>query len=125
MDAMTGNMVDSLVDDEEPHQGSYQHSSQPTSGVGPSDTPPTAVTPPQQMTWSYLDPQGQVQGPFQSDEMLEWYNAGYFPPELMVKRSCDTKFSNLTTLTNIYSRIPFTPGNAPPPIVEQEPDHEE
>ena len=30
-----------------------------------------------------------VQGPFQSDEMFEWYSAGYFPGDLMLRRNCD------------------------------------
>ena len=76
-------------------------------------TPPVTTTPPQPLTWSYLDPQGQVQGPFQSEEMLEWYNAGYFPMDLMVRRVCDNKFTSLTELHKIYGRVPFTPGTHP------------
>ncbi|KAH9947959.1 hypothetical protein B0H21DRAFT_299287 [Amylocystis lapponica] len=37
--------------------------------------------------WSYLDPQGQVQGPFLAELMQRWYNEGYFAPDLMMKRT--------------------------------------
>jgi len=73
----------------------------------PSPPPPS---------WSYLDPQGQVQGPFQPEEMLEWFTAGYFPADLMVRRSCDQRFTSLTELRQLYGRVPFTPGPAPPPL---------
>ncbi|KAI9059585.1 hypothetical protein FKP32DRAFT_1668552 [Trametes sanguinea] len=37
--------------------------------------------------WSYLDPQGNVQGPFRADVMQRWYNEGYFTPDLPMKRT--------------------------------------
>lgn len=36
--------------------------------------------------WSYLDPQGQVQGPFQSELMQKWYEEGYFAMDLLMRR---------------------------------------
>eukprot|EP00092_Neocalanus_flemingeri_P101643 GFUD01129966.1.p1 GENE.GFUD01129966.1~~GFUD01129966.1.p1 ORF type:complete len:1161 (-),score=418.37 GFUD01129966.1:140-3577(-) len=121
LETMAGNLVASLVDeDDSPVQGTV-----PSDAPGPSLTrpehgpPPAAPSPPSAPpppTWSYLDPQGQVQGPFQSDEMLEWFTAGYFPADLMVRRSCDQRFTSLTDLTKLYSRVPFTPGPAPPPL---------
>merc|ERR1719186_111218 len=130
MDALTGNMVNSLVDDEEPQErpssGSFQQSSQPpTPGVNaPAGVTPPISLPPPPPTWSYLDPQGQVQGPFQAEEMLEWYNAGYFPHDLMVRRSIDSKFTSLTEMSKLIGRVPFTPGSAPGPINEPDPDEE-
>merc|ERR1719402_1466802 len=56
--------------------------------------------------------------------MLEWYNAGYFPMDLMVRRACDNKFTSLTELHKIYGRVPFTPGSVPGPIVEPDPEDE-
>jgi len=113
LETMAGSIVASLVDEEElpPHQESPPSSKAPP--VVPSPPPPGH-------TWSYLDPQGQVQGPFQSDEMLEWYSAGYFPPDLMLRRSCDKRYVPLKDLERLYSRVPFTPGPSPPPLVDNQ-----
>ena len=40
-------------------------------------------------TWFYQDPDGMIQGPFTSGEMKEWFDAGYFTMDLMVRRACD------------------------------------
>ncbi|KAF7306543.1 GYF domain-containing protein [Mycena indigotica] len=37
--------------------------------------------------WSYLDPQGQLQGPFRADTMQKWFDEGYFTAELLMKRT--------------------------------------
>ncbi|KAJ7102390.1 hypothetical protein B0H15DRAFT_814411 [Mycena belliarum] len=37
--------------------------------------------------WSYLDPQGQLQGPFRADLMQKWYDDGYFTADLLMKRT--------------------------------------
>ncbi|KFM74170.1 PERQ amino acid-rich with GYF domain-containing protein, partial [Stegodyphus mimosarum] len=66
--------------------------------------------------WFYQDPQGEIQGPFTSPEMLEWFSAGYFTMSLMVRRGCDEKFSQLGELIKSWGRVPFMPGNSPPPI---------
>lgn len=50
------------------------------------------------LTWQYRDPQGNVQGPFSALEMGGWYDAGYFGPELMVKRQDHPTFVYLRTL---------------------------
>ena len=34
-------------------------------------------------------------GPFLSSEMAEWFSAGYFTMNLLVKRGCDEKFQPL------------------------------
>ena len=41
-------------------------------------------------TWYYQDPDGMIQGPFTSGEMKEWFDAGYFTMDLMVRRACDS-----------------------------------
>lgn len=91
--------------------------------------------------WYYRDPQGEVQGgfhsvcnicvlcyvfkilklhivigPFLSGEMAEWFRAGYFTLNLLVKRSCDDRYSQLGDLIKIWGRIPFMPGPAVPPL---------
>ncbi|KAK9875652.1 hypothetical protein WA026_009449 [Henosepilachna vigintioctopunctata] len=54
--------------------------------------PPPNLGPPMQDHWFYQDPQGQMQGPFSSAEMAEWYKAGYFNNQLKVRRPCDELF---------------------------------
>ena len=48
--------------------------------------------------WLYKDPQGEVQGPFSDFEMNEWFEAGYFPANLLVKRTFQQEFIELSTL---------------------------
>ena len=79
--------------------------------------------PPQQPVWFYLDPQGNRQGPFSNADMLDWFNAGYFPPELMLRRSVDKRFIQLVEMSKLYERVPFAPGpwpNQPPPLEDLE-----
>ncbi|RWS07876.1 PERQ amino acid-rich with GYF domain-containing protein 2-like isoform X5, partial [Dinothrombium tinctorium] len=66
--------------------------------------------------WFYRDPQGELQGPFTAPEMLEWFTAGYFSMDLLVRRGCDEVFSQLGELINTWNRVPFVPGQHPPPI---------
>ncbi|KAG8181621.1 hypothetical protein JTE90_015266 [Oedothorax gibbosus] len=66
--------------------------------------------------WFYQDPQGEIQGPFASHEMLEWFSSGYFTMSLMVRRSCDETFAQLGDLIKSCGRVPFMPGTPPPPI---------
>ncbi|KAF8559289.1 hypothetical protein OG21DRAFT_1480668 [Imleria badia] len=49
--------------------------------------PPSGLTDPASIEWSYLDPQGQVQGPFRADLMQKWFDEGYFTPDLLMKRT--------------------------------------
>ena len=80
LETLAGNLVASLVDEDDvpgvkngsPPASNNQGGQAPVSNNVPSP-------PPASHTWSYLDPQHQVQGPFQSEEMFEWYTAGYFP----------------------------------------------
>jgi len=36
--------------------------------------------------WYYQDPQGQVQGPFSSEDMRNWLDNNYFKPDLRVRQ---------------------------------------
>merc|ERR1719361_105754 len=54
--------------------------------------------------------------------MLEWYEACYFPPDLMLRRAgIDRRFTPLNNMTRMYARVPFTPGPAPGPLLQ---DHD-
>lgn len=48
--------------------------------------------------WLYVDPQQNVQGPFSSKEMSEWFNAGYFGPSLPVRAMNQLYFVSLHQL---------------------------
>jgi PERQ amino acid-rich with GYF domain-containing protein len=84
-----------------------------------------AVPPPQQhvmimpdkLQWVYRDPSGVIQGPFSGLEMHEWYRAGFFTPDLAVRRQEDTEFEQLGALVRKIgnTREPFLvplPGNS-------------
>ncbi|QLG74959.1 hypothetical protein HG535_0H02860 [Zygotorulaspora mrakii] len=40
--------------------------------------------------WKYFDTQGQIQGPFSSNAMSQWYASGYFQPSLQIARQGPT-----------------------------------
>ncbi|CAH1772880.1 unnamed protein product [Owenia fusiformis] len=67
--------------------------------------------------WFYKDPQQDLQGPFTSDEMAEWFSAGYFTMNLLIKRGCDERFQPLGELIKRWNRVPFLPGPPPPPLL--------
>ncbi|CAG8515719.1 17473_t:CDS:2 [Gigaspora margarita] len=52
----------------------------------------------EQSKWLYRDPSGNIQGPFSSQEMNEWYKGGFFVLSLLVKRVEDAQFEPLGAL---------------------------
>lgn len=56
-----------------------------------------------------------IVGPFNNQEMAEWFQAGYFTMSLLVKRACDESFQPLGDIMKMWGRVPFSPGPAPPP----------
>lgn len=73
------------------------------------------------MKWFYKDPQGEIQGPFTTLEMCEWFQAGYFTMTLLVKRGCDEGFQPLGDVIKMWGRVPFAPGPSPPPLLVRQP----
>ncbi|KAJ8282875.1 hypothetical protein COCON_G00053940 [Conger conger] len=73
------------------------------------------------MKWFYKDPQGEIQGPFTTLEMSEWFQAGYFTMTLLVKRGCDEGFQPLGDVIKMWGRVPFAPGPSPPPLLVRQP----
>ncbi|KAI0271623.1 hypothetical protein BC834DRAFT_860468 [Gloeopeniophorella convolvens] len=71
------------------------HNGNPSQGIQPGhpgDPNPANSAPPStastvSIEWSYLDPQGQVQGPFQAELMQKWYEEGYFSADLLMRRA--------------------------------------
>lgn len=62
-------------------------------------TAPPVVAPTQaaEVRWFYRDPTGQIQGPFNSKKMLNWYNRKYFPETLPLRREEDFLFESLSS----------------------------
>ncbi|XP_076179792.1 GIGYF family protein Gyf isoform X2 [Ptiloglossa arizonensis] len=104
-------LVAKLMADEENHR--EKTASVPPSIGNQSSTVPSTNG---QEKWFYRDPQGEVQGPFLASEMAEWCKAGYFTVGLMVRRTCDERYTTLGELMKICGRIPFTPGPSVPPL---------
>ena len=78
-----------------------------------SSQPPAAqqktMVMPDRMRWIYRDPQGNTQGPWSGLEMHDWYKAGFFSPELLVKKFEDADYEPLAQLIRRIgnSREPF------------------
>ena len=105
-----GDLVSRLVDSDEDDLDPVPPVKQP------QEPPPVPKSPPSYQ-WIYLDPQGKLQGPFDHDDMAEWYSAGYFPEDLMLRRTFDSTFIRLAEMKQLYGRVPFGPsGFVPPPI---------
>lgn len=106
------------ADGQQAGTGTVPQSFTPVSGGLPfggqaGGEPPSAqvrqMVMPDRMRWVYLDPQGQVQGPFTGLEMNDWYKANFFTPDLRVKKVEDTEFEPLGQLIRRIgnSREPF------------------
>jgi hypothetical protein len=71
--------------------------------------------------WQYLDPKGNIQGPFTLVEMLLWYSMGYFPPDLLMRCGPNDKFLEFKTLfpppAAPFTRAPVYPLPGPPSYV--------
>ena len=102
------------------NQGPQQRAPPPPDmrhGQGPgssaSNQPPPAqqrtMVMPDRMRWIYRDPQGNTQGPWSGLEMHDWYKAGFFSPELLVKKYEDPDYEPLAQLIRRIgnSREPF------------------
>ncbi|KAJ7124790.1 hypothetical protein C8R43DRAFT_34674 [Mycena crocata] len=68
-------------------------------GIAASNGPPPGIQDLASVQWSYLDPQGQLQGPFRADLMQKWFDDGYFTAELLMKRThVDTEWVSVALL---------------------------
>jgi hypothetical protein len=81
--------------------------------IEPPAAPPRAtaaaptITP--ETNWFYRDPSGHFQGPFSSVRMLDWYNGGYFPESLPLRREQDAFFEPLSVWKmKCGGQIPFS-----------------
>ncbi|KAJ7071433.1 hypothetical protein C8F01DRAFT_1014546 [Mycena amicta] len=121
----TTDTTDIREEDEDPPKQTSP-AKEPTPPVQKPEPNGTEV-PPEDLAavqWSYLDPQGQLQGPFRADLMQNWYNDGYFTPELLMKRTLvDVDWISVKDLAQIarasgVEKLFYTPSvpAAPPGI---------
>ena len=101
-----------LQDPSRPQHVQSQSQSQIQSAQTPNQPPPPqqrTMVMPDRMRWIYRDPQGQTQGPWSGLEMHDWYKAGFFSPELLVKKNEDPEYEPLAQLIRRIgnSREPF------------------
>uniref|UniRef100_A0A7S3XB28 GYF domain-containing protein n=1 Tax=Picocystis salinarum TaxID=88271 RepID=A0A7S3XB28_9CHLO len=71
--------------DEEPFNDRQQDGIEPQQG--PLHAQEQLHQPVVQQGWCYLDPQGHMQGPFTCEEILDWFDQGFFPANLPVRPS--------------------------------------
>ncbi|PYI07594.1 GYF domain protein [Aspergillus sclerotiicarbonarius CBS 121057] len=86
--------------------------SQTPGQVGAGSVPPAqqrTMVMPDRMRWIYRDPQGNIQGPWTGLEMHDWFKAGFFSPDLQIKKLEDPEFEPLAQLVRRIgnSREPF------------------
>lgn len=93
---------------QDPSQPQVQFQGSSASSQPPAPQQRTMVMP-DRMRWIYKDPQGQTQGPWTGLEMHDWYKAGFFSPELLVKKYEDLEYEPLAQLIRRIgnSREPF------------------
>lgn len=96
------------LQDQMASQGHHQQPGSSASNQPPAPQQRTMVMP-DRMRWIYRDPQGQTQGPWSGLEMHDWYKAGFFSPELLVKKAEDADYEPLAQLIRRIgnSREPF------------------
>jgi len=70
--------------------------SPPTGQLPGAHGGPRSTNPPQ--SWQYIDPKGNVQGPFGLVEMQHWNSKGYFPRDLLMRCSPTDRFVPLKEL---------------------------
>lgn len=80
-----------------------------TPGGGVSSAQQKTMVMPDRMRWIYRDPQGNIQGPWTGLEMHDWFKAGFFSPDLQIKKLEDDEFEPLAQLVRRIgnSREPF------------------
>ncbi|EPS33717.1 hypothetical protein PDE_08679 [Penicillium oxalicum 114-2] len=81
----------------------------PTPGGAISAAQQRTMVMPDRMRWIYRDPQGNIQGPWTGLEMHDWFKAGFFSPDLQIKKLEDGEFEPLAQLVRRIgnSREPF------------------
>ncbi|KZV76924.1 hypothetical protein PENSPDRAFT_621850 [Peniophora sp. CONT] len=117
------------TDDPAPAAGKPLKDDQPVTNGGPAPVkPPGLPLDVAAIDWQYLDPQGNIQGPFRADVMSQWHIQGYFAMDLLMKRAnIDADWTQFGVLiqrlgTQNVFLTPFDPIQPTPPGLPQQPD---
>ncbi|KAG8900389.1 hypothetical protein FRC01_010154, partial [Tulasnella sp. 417] len=86
----------------------------------PAPVPSQPSPPPK---WFYVDPKGVIQGPWKSTLMQSWFDDGFLPPDLPVRRDTETEYTPLKVLCAAakHPGLPFRPPTPPPSPPPPEP----
>jgi hypothetical protein len=63
----------------------------------------------QERNWWYKDPKGNLQGPFDAEDIIRWQELGYFTNELQVSRDDGATFAPLKRLQTVLRRAAGIP----------------
>lgn len=114
MQEVADDMVKNLISDDEISSNERDVSGPATMLRTKSDNMPphhvykdSQYAPAQSDQWLYEDPQGKIQGPFTATEMTEWYRAGYFDENLLVRQVFESRYSALGDLVKQRGSLPF------------------
>lgn len=83
-------------------------------------TPAPALIQPENISWVYLDPAGNEQGPFTGDIMQEWLTDGYLSLDLRIRRQEETRFQTLKEFCEAVQNF-ILPFKVPLPRIVPEP----
>ena len=91
------------------HAQPDQPQSQGAQASQPPQSQQRTMVMPDRMRWIYRDPQGSTQGPWSGLEMHDWFKAGFFSAELLVKKFEDPEYEPLGQMIRRIgnSREPF------------------
>lgn len=74
------------------HQANPQLPSRGSNYLSHANSPPREIP---AHGWQYVDPKGNVQGPFSLQEMQQWSSMGYFKPALFMRCDPNDRFMPL------------------------------
>ncbi|KAL4354287.1 hypothetical protein GQ457_06G034210 [Hibiscus cannabinus] len=71
-----------------------------------------SITPPEELSLSYLDPQGVIQGPYLGIDIISWFEQGYFGTDLPVRLEDAPDGSPFQELGEVMPHLMMNSGSA-------------
>lgn len=68
--------------------------------------------PPEEMSLCYLDPQGEIQGPFLGVDIISWLEQGFFGTDLLVRLEDAPEGTPFRELGDVMPQLRVTDGHA-------------
>ncbi|KAI5082783.1 hypothetical protein GOP47_0002526 [Adiantum capillus-veneris] len=63
---------------------------------------------PEELSLLYIDPQGEVQGPFPGVDIIDWFKAGFFGTDLLVRTTDSPEGTPFTQLSKVMPHLQAT-----------------